>query len=273
MSSHKPSLEPPEAELRKALEEWRASRERSLTAPDGFLALTGLSWLAPGENEVPGLPGRFRLGKDGVSLEASPEDGYLVNDVRVSRRRLSSDAEKKPDRLVLGTRIAMVIVRGGEFALRVWDTENSARRTFPGLRFYPFDPDLRIDARWEEYPAPRAVVQPSAGGPVQSALSPGRAHFRIEGKELALEPVRDQDHLLFVFRDSTAPGETYGGGRFLYADPPIGGRILLDFNRAFSPPCAFTPYATCPLPEPHNVLEVRIAAGERMGKDRSPVSG
>ncbi len=110
---------------------------------------------------------------------------------------------------------------------------------------------------------PREVEQPTAAGPVQRALAPGRAHFALDGQEWALEPTRDGEALLFVFKDATAPRETYGAGRFLVAAPPRDGKVTLDFNRAFNPPCAFTPYATCPLPERQNVLPVRIAAGER----------
>jgi uncharacterized protein (DUF1684 family) len=92
---------------------------------------------------------------------------------------------------------------------------------------------------------------------------PGRAAFAIGGSDLALEPTADGDRLAFVFRDATAGRETYGSGRFLSAAGPRDGRVVLDFNRAFNPPCAFTPFATCPLPRPENVLPLRVTAGER----------
>jgi uncharacterized protein (DUF1684 family) len=92
---------------------------------------------------------------------------------------------------------------------------------------------------------------------------PGRAVFSVGGRELSLEPIRDGDRLAFVFRDATAGSETYGAGRFLSADAPEGGRVTLDFNRAYNPPCAFTPFATCPLPHPEIVLPVPVTAGER----------
>jgi len=116
------------------------------------------------------------------------------------------------------------------------------------------------------------VELPSSAGPPQRVLVPGRARFTFDGRELALEPTLEADGVLqFVFKDATAPRETYGGGRFLAARPPVSGRVVLDFNRAYNPPCAFTEFATCPLAQPENVLPVRIEAGEKAPGD--PTSG
>jgi uncharacterized protein (DUF1684 family) len=243
--------------------EWRARREERLRAPEGWLALVGLHWLAEGDNRVPGLPGLFVLRGGEVTLEAAKGDGYQLDGVTVAQRALLSDAAPRPDRLRVGTRTVQVIVRAGAVALRVWDRTSPSLRTFHGLSAFPYDPRLRVEARWEAYPQPREVEQPSAAGPPQRAMAPGRAHFTLDGQEWSLEPTEDDDALLFVFKDATAPKETYGAGRFLVAELPRDGKVLLDFNRAFNPPCAFTPYATCPLPERQNVLPVRIAAGER----------
>ncbi len=104
---------------------------------------------------------------------------------------------------------------------------------------------------------------PSAHGPAQEAFATGRAHFSVDGHAVTLEPVDEDGALFFVFKDATAPAETHGAGRFLSADAPRNGKVTLDFNRAYNPPCAFTPFATCPLPRPENTLPVRIAAGEK----------
>jgi len=253
----------PDADGLAAWKEWRARRAARLQDPEGWLALAGLHWLSEGENRVEGLPGAFELRGGRVTLRAAAGDGWTLEGAPVTERVLTSDAAEKPDRLRLGARVVQVIERGGELALRVWDAGSPALRAFHGVDTFPYDRRWRIQARWEAYPSPREVEQPSAAGPPQKALAPGRAHFTVGGRALTLEPVDEDGELLFVFKDATAPRETYGAGRFLLAKAPEGGEVVLDFNRAYNPPCAFTPYATCPLPESHNVLPVRIEAGER----------
>jgi uncharacterized protein (DUF1684 family) len=253
------------------LSDWSAGRARraaSLRAPDGWLALSGLHWLDEGENHLPGLPGTFlRRGTD-VTLRAAPADGYHLSGAPVVERALRSDAVDRADRLRLGSRTVGIIQRGPEVAVRVWDAESPALRDFRGIPCFPYQPSWRIEARWEPYPAPREVEQPAAAGPPQRAVAPGRAHFELHGRALALEPTLESSgRLHFVFRDATAPRETYGAGRFLYAPPPAAGVAVLDFNRALNPPCAFSPWATCPLPSPENVLPERIEAGEKSPLD------
>lgn len=243
---------------------WQARRLISLRKPYGWLALTGLHWLKPGSNKIPGLPGAFEVEDGTVTLAATLEDGYSVGGKLVARRALASDASDTPDRLVNGSRAAMVISRGGKVALRVWDSESPVRKGFKGIGTFPPDPRWRVTARWEAYPQPRPVEVPSAIGMPTRELAPGRAWFRLDGKEYSLEPTQDGDSLFFVFKDRTAPRETYGAGRFLDAPPPRNGEVVLDFNRAYNPPCAFTAFATCPLPLPENVLPARIEAGEKL---------
>jgi hypothetical protein len=249
---------------------WRERRLARLREPEGWLALTGLHWLDEGEHRLEGLPGVFAVRSGQVTLRAAPADGYLLEGAPVVERTLRSDAAPGPDRLRLGTRTIGVIARGGALALRVWDAASPALRAFQGIDCFPYRPAWRVEARWEAYATPREVEQPSAAGPPQRALAPGRAHFTMLEHPLALEPTLESDgSLLFVFRDATAPRESYGAGRFLSARPPEEGRVVLDFNRAYNPPCAFTPWATCPLPAPQNVLRLRIEAGERAPIDHS----
>lgn len=243
---------------------WHDRREARLRAPDGWLALTGLHWVVPGENRIPGLPGVFRLEGDQVVLSAASADGYTLEGAPVERRTLATDAAEKPDRLKLPPgKTLQIIERGGKLAVRVWDAESPLLKGFQGIQAYPPDPRWRIEARWEAYPAPRKVEVPSVTGEPQEAVAPGKAHFEVGGRAVSLEPTADGDDLFFVFKDATAPKETYGAGRFLAAAAPKDGKVTLDFNRAYNPPCAFTPHATCPLPTPENVLPVRIEAGEK----------
>ena len=244
---------------------WHDRREARLRVPDGWLALSGLHWLAPGENRVPDLPGAFLLVDGRVTLVAAAGDGNPLEGARGERRTLASDASEKPDRLKLASgKTLQIIDRGGRLAVRVWDAERPELRSFRGIEAFPPDPRWRIEARWEAYRAPREVEVPSVTGQTQRALAPGKAHFQVGGRDVSLEPTADGDALFFVFKDATAPKETYGAGRFLTAEAPKDGKVILDFNRAYNPPCVFSPYATCPLPTPENILPVRIEAGEKL---------
>jgi uncharacterized protein (DUF1684 family) len=243
--------------------EWHGKRLASLQRPQGWLALTGLHWLKEGENRIAGLPGAFTVAGGKVTLAAAAADGWTLGGAPLTSRVLASDREGKADRIEVGSRAAQVIDRGGKLALRVWDAERAERKAFTGIDTFPVDPRWRVVARWEPYATPREVEVPSVVGIPTREQAPGRAWFTVAGKEYALEPTLDGDELFFVFRDQTAPRETYGAGRFLTAAAPKDGTVVLDFNRATNPPCAFTPYATCPLPLPQNVLPVRIEAGEK----------
>jgi uncharacterized protein (DUF1684 family) len=254
---------PPEPGFLDAWQAWRAERLERLRRPDGWLALVGLHWLHEGENRIPGLPGTFTLAAGKVTLSAEAADGYRLGGAPVTVRTLAPDQAPSPDRLALGTRQLEVIDRSGRLALRVWDAESPVRRAFRGIETFPPDPRWRIVAAWEAYPAPREVTVPSVTGTPTSEQAPGRAHFTVGGRAFTLEPTLEEGELFFVFKDETARTETYGAGRFLAAEPPRDGKVVLDFNRAYDPPCAFTPYATCPLPRPENVLPIRIEAGEK----------
>jgi uncharacterized protein (DUF1684 family) len=157
-----------------------------------------------------------------------------------------------------------IIDRGGRLGVRVKDMRSEARRTFKGLKWYPVNPALRVSARFVPAAKPTTIEVPSIIGVTERMPSPGAAELEIGGKTLRLIPVLEagESRLFFVFRDATSSRTTYGGGRFLYADPPRDGKIVLDFNQAYSPPCAFTPYATCPVPPAENRLPVSIEAGE-----------
>ncbi len=263
----------------------RAFRESRLASENGWLTLVALHWLTPGENpvgtdpaapialEAPGIPAKaaaFDLRPDGsVLLRAEPGAPVSVNGAPPSDAPLVTDHDGKPDVVAVGRIRLTVIERGGRLAVRARDPESPRRTGFKGIEYFPVDTSLRVEGRFEPYEVPRSIDVPSAQGPPQKALAPGLVRFTIAGVERTLEPTVESpadQTFFFVFSDATAGSETYGAGRFLYAERPKAGetKVLLDFNLAQNPPCAFTPYATCPLPLPKNVLPVKIEAGEKV---------
>lgn len=278
---HRPA---PDRAYLDELEKVRARRITSLTKEDGWLSLVGLHWLEPGTNvfgsdpasaivlTAPGIPlraGSFELQPDGsVAVRSEAGSPVAVNGAPPSAAPLSTDRSGKPDVVTIGRLRVSIIQRGDRLALRVRDPESPARMGFQGLAYFPVAPRLRVTGTFEPYAALREVDVPSAHGPAQKLLAAGLVRFELNGEALALEPFvdgPDDDAFFFVFRDRTAGAETYGAGRFLDAPAPKTGdrMVVLDFNRATNPPCAFTPFATCPLPTSQNDLPVRIEAGEK----------
>jgi hypothetical protein len=266
-----------------AIEKQRAARLAALTSESGWLTLVGIHWLKPGSSRlgsgaaneivlagegVPALVGRIEVAADGgATFVAAPGGGATMRGEPVASAVLRSDRQGTPDVIeVAGLRMSL-IERSGSLALRVRDPNSPRRTRFKGIPAFPVDPAFRIAAVFEPYPAPREVTVASAQGPAQKMLAPGLLRFRVGSTECTLEPFADSaDAALFlVFADATSGRETYGAGRFLDAAAPAPGTgtVVLDFNLAYNPPCAFTPYATCPLPPPASVLPVAIRAGER----------
>jgi hypothetical protein len=269
-----------------AVAEWRRRRLARLTAPDGWLSLVGRAPLAQGRNragaadgcdielpsnkapadvgsfELDGTIVRFTPAK-GVTLELRTSTGTrpLMPGVAVSLR---TDRDGMPDKLVLGTLTLEVNERESGFFVRARDPDSPTRRGFAGIEHYPIDPKWRVVAKIERYAPPKVIDLGYDGGSTQRYVSPGAAVFEIDGLTHRVDPVLDGDRRLYlVFWDPTARDTTYGAGRFLYAPLPESDRVLLDFNQAFSPPCAFTPYAACPLAPSQNRLSVRVEAGEK----------
>jgi uncharacterized protein len=268
------------AVYRREIEDWRGQRLARLQADGGWLTLAGLFWLQPGVNAfgadkanpivlpssaAPPHAGSFRLEAGRVTLEVLPGVPITLAGQPVTRViALRSDAAGEPDVISLGPLTMQVIARGGRLGIRLKDLHSATRAQFKGLSWFPVRPEYRVSARFVAHAAPVSISLPTVIGGVETLPSPGSALFEIDGKPMRLDPVVEtgDTQLFFVFRDSTSGRSTYGAGRFLYADPPRDGRVLLDFNKAYSPPCAFTPYATCPLPPPQNRLPIPIEAGE-----------
>jgi uncharacterized protein (DUF1684 family) len=270
---------------------WRRARLARLTAPDSWLSLIAKHWLEPGTSRVgsdpasdivlpadrsPARLGLVTLRDQVVSFE--PHAGVPVR-LRTSEGEerplsgpllLRSDARGTPDKLVLGSLSLEIMERAGAFALRVRDSESPRRTSFPGIDYYPIDPALRVVARIEPYDPPRPIELAYETGSSEQKLAPFAAVFERDGVTVRLDLVPEGPQRFFLlFRDQTSRTESYGAGRFLYAPLPRDGKIVLDFNQAFSPPCAFTPHAACPLPPPQNRVPLALAAGEKAPRDAS----
>jgi uncharacterized protein (DUF1684 family) len=271
----------PEAH-RTEIEAWRAKRMASLKREDGWLTLAGLFWLQEGENRLgsdprsnrivfpkdttPGAMGSLDLSKGVVTLRAAPDAGLTSAGQPVTTLVLRSDAEGTPT-VVKNGRISFFLIKRGErLGIRVKDSASPVLLGFHGLDSYPIDRRWRFDARWEPYRPPKTIPVPNILGSVDQEKSPGAVVFEVEGRPYRLDAVQEagSEDLFLIFGDQTNGEETYGGGRFLYASPPDkDGRVVGDFDKAYNPPCVFTPYATCPLPPSQNRLALRVEAGEK----------
>lgn len=261
------------------IEAWRVERTARLMKPDGWLTLIGLHFLKPGENTVGTAPGNtvvlakgpehlgtVILGEHGeVRALFSPGLGVQVGGTEVLAADLHDDAHGPSTVVTVGTVSLIVIERDGKKALRVKDSESERRTHFLGLDYFPIDPSWRIEAQWVPFEKPREVPIRNILGNVSPALILGKAVFTREGHTFELLPIQEapDEPLFFVISDLTSGEQTYGAARFLYAAPPVDGKVVLDFNRAQNPPCAFTPFATCPLPPKENQLTIAVTAGEK----------
>lgn len=264
------------------VEAWRAQRLERLTAEDGWLTVVGLHWLAPGVNRfgsdpaneipltgpnIPALAGTVELLSDGsVVARAAAGAAVTVNGAPLVESVLRSDAQGEPDILGVSRLSFFIIDRQGRLAARVKDPQAAARTGFAGLQHFPIDPRCRVTAKLEPYAEPKEVLIPTVLGTPTTMIAPGVLHFALRGEELSLEAyvnAADDPEYFLIFRDRTSGDTTYGGGRFLDAKAAgADGTTVVDFNLAYSPPCAFTPHATCPLPPPQNSLPVSVEAGE-----------
>jgi uncharacterized protein (DUF1684 family) len=268
-----------QSSYRTQLQKWRTEREDKLKAEDGWLTVAGLFWLKEGvnsfgtdrslnivlpENSAPPKAGSLELRNDTVMLHVSSGVQVKVNDQPATDLTLKIDASNsKPDVITIGDLRMTVIKRGNRIGLRVRDMNSRARREFKGLDWFPVKGSFRVVANFTPFEKPKEITIVNVLGDQIKMTNPGILSFRLKGRTFELKPVVENDHELFIiFRDQTAGRSTYSAGRFLYADLPKDGKVILDFNKAENPPCAFTKFATCPLPPRQNFLPITIEAGE-----------
>jgi hypothetical protein len=258
--------------------DWRAERLAKLVAPNGYLTQIGLHWLEEGSYTIGSAAGNdivvpataapeigaLRVSAEGVRLLVSDgvevlQDGHPVHDVI-----MNADTSEDPVLVSHGSLAWSIIDRAGKLAVRVRDYDGPFVKNFGPLPYYDIDPGLRVTATLEPYEKPRTVaVDTVIEGFQQFPVAPGVAVFELDGQEYELEPTISGDGLFFVFGDLTNRDDTYGAGRFIDSDlPGDDGRLVLDFNKSYSPPCAFNDFSTCPVASPRNRLPVRIEAGE-----------
>jgi hypothetical protein len=275
------AVAPPDAAYVKAVDAWHADRETRLAAEDGWLSLVGLDWLQPGENTLgtapgstvllpagtaPAQAGTFTVEGGMVRVRLLAGSGILVNGQAVETATLKTDADGKPDVLRAGRITFYVIRRGDRLGLRLKDPDAPARKSFHGVARFPVDPTWRVEADFLPYATPQTRAIPTVLGTSEPMTAPGLLRFKLKGRRFTLEPlIEDPAHpeLFLIFRDASSGKETYPAGRFLYAAMPKEGKVILDFNRAYNPPCAFSHFATCPLPPKQNDLAIPILAGEK----------
>jgi uncharacterized protein (DUF1684 family) len=270
------------AEHRADVEQWRRTRIERLTAPDGWLSLVGLEWLDEGVNRLGSAPGaevQFpatapaavgTLERRGAQLSFTSAPGVevLADDRPISGTvELRSDATGEPTVLGHGTFSFYVIQRGDRWAVRIKDRESPVRTGFQGIESYPIRADWRVLARFEPAPPGTTIPVPNILGTIDATPSQGSVVFEHAGTQVRLAAIDEGDGRLFlVFGDTTNGKVTYGGGRFVYADPPPAGEstVVVDFNKSYNPPCVFTAYSTCPLPPRSNDLPFAVEAGEKL---------
>ncbi len=264
----------------KEIEQWRVEHEKQLKSETGWLTLAGLFWLKIGSNSIgrgDGYDVRLTENFSGQTFGNIEFDGKnavlrvlegvaaTVGGRPVTTQDLVPDDAGKATVVQTGTQSFYVIKREGRYAVRLKDREARTLRFFAGLHWYEIDERFRVTAEFEPFSEPKDVLVPNVLGGSFKMKSPGVLRFRIGSRTFTLEPVVEdgEKQLFIIFRDLSSKKASYGAGRFLYSELPRDGKVILDFNEAENPPCAYTPFATCPLPPAQNRLDVEIPAGER----------
>ena len=259
---------------------WRAERAAALTSDTGWLTLAGLLWLHPGMNSFGSAPGNdlvlgnaalaghagvFDVAAGHVRFHAQPGANVELDGAPVEVAELRTDAQGEPTVLASGSLRFFVIARGGKLAVRVRDLDNPRRLGFRGLQYFPVSTQWVVTAHFERYPRGKRIPIVNILGMQEEEPCPGALVFTRNGHQYRLDTVLEEPdaaELFVMLADATSGRETYGGGRFLYVPRPAGDTAVVDFNKAYNPPCALNDFATCPLPPPQNRLPLRIDAGE-----------
>jgi uncharacterized protein len=267
-----------DASYQKEMREWRSERMERLKSQTGWLNLVGLLWIKAGVNSfgsdstnnlifppaAPAHAGIITLKDSSVTIHFNNYDGVLVNDRPATDCLLFSDASGEPTHVQLGRYAFTIIKRGNKYAVRLRDMESPLLGKLDSIPAFPASKRWRVKAKLEKFSAPKIYEVNTVIGLPDTYSATGKLIFKINGKQLSLIPFDEGNSYFIVFGDETSSLETYAAGRFLYAAKVDStGFTILDFNKATNPPCAFTPFATCPLPLKDNILDVKIEAGEK----------
>lgn len=263
----------------ESVEAWRVRRLDGLTRPDGWLALIGRHPLEVGIRSVGSAPTNAirlaagpahlgtitRTGDNTITFALADGIDASIDGTTARAAPLVHSGGEKPTYVRAGTVNFYILESSGNFFLRVRDSEAPRRKNFAGISIWPVDPAWRIEAAWVPFDPPRQLPITNVVGRTPDAPCPGKAVFKHDGRTYELLPLQEtpESRLFFILTDTTAGVESYGAGRFLYADPPKDGKVVLDFNQTYNPPCAFSPFTTCPLPPRENVLPFALTAGEK----------
>ena len=265
-------------EYEQQIQQWRAMKYDELVRENGWLALAGLFWLNEGRNLVGSNPmceiilperaptflGVVEFKGKIIRLNVAEGVRVKVNGRLVEKAILKSSKEPKPSFITWSETLRMVVhEHAGSPAIRIWDNERKERFALPPLKWFPINRHFRIPARYTRYKKSQVLEHPDTFGEMVEARIDGVVTFRFEGKTYKLDVSETKDHSLFIkFRDLTSEKESYPPSRYYYTEPVKDGKVVLDFNYAYSPPCAFTEYATCIFAPPQNNLPFRVEAGE-----------
>lgn len=271
-----------ESEYVQEIRAWDERRAKGLVRPTGWMSVVGLFPLSPGDNTfgsadanalvfpegAPEHAGILWLIDGEVQIDVIEGVEILSDDKPVTSMTLGSDVDDTTTVLQMGNFQFYILERNNSKYVRLKDTNCEACKNFRGIERFEISPKWRIEAKWLPYDPPREIEIPNIVGYVSKETTPGVAEFTVDGKTIRLEPTMEGAQLFFVFADLTTEFETYGGGRYIYTDSvDSNGIVILDFNKAFNPPCVFTNYATCSLPRPTNRMDIRLEAGEKMYRE------
>jgi uncharacterized protein len=262
---------------------WQKEKNETIRGENGWLALTGLFWLKLGKNHfgsdpksdiqlperTPANVGYFEYNGKSVSLRTEPGQKVKVNDKLTDAAILEPDISDNPSYITLQGIRLVIIQRGNRIGVRMWDNQREERRSFPPRTWYDIDEKFRIPATYTPYENPKMAYFPDVAGEKSEFPVEGYLSFDFNGNHYQLDINKEDDGTLFVrFLDLTSKDETYPTGRYLVADAPADGGIFMDFNKAYSPPCAFTEFATCVFAPEQNHLDFRVTAGETYKREK-----
>jgi uncharacterized protein (DUF1684 family) len=261
------------------IEGWHAKRIQNLKAPNGWLNLVGLYWLEEGKNSfgsgrqnkvifpagtIVETAGIFERTGNTVKLVTLNNTAIKVNDKPVKEAVIFDKDSARQPVVSYGNLRWTIIQRDDKIGVRLRNLESPLATTFKDIDRFPVDTTWRVSATLQTAGQARSIAITNVLGQINQQQTPGKLVFTIHDKQYTLDALEEGDELFIIFGDETSGKTTYPSGRFLYAQKPgADGKTIIDFNKAYNPPCAFTNYATCPLPPKENILPVAVTAGEK----------